>query len=179
MLDTVVDIQEGDLLYESTTKFSIITSVLPGDNIITVKDLVTWDLGPVSVIRPIDCELEFTNITNDNAGLMKQYQEVAWLFREKGFATGTTSFYTDLSGGYQDTIITGDYGGGFWGAFFWGMVPWGGLMRPKPIRVFVPREKSRGSLLSVRIKVKNAFAQWSVNGLSVQFEYVSERMTRE
>ena len=178
-LDTLSDITDGDVLYQSSTKLSIITSIDPATNKVTVSNTITWNISTATIIKAIDCEMEFTNITNDNPGVSKLYQEVAWLFREKGFATGTTSFFTDLSGGYEDTTIYGDYGAGSWGGFSWGLVPWGGLQRPKPIRVYVPREKSRGSLLSVRLKVKNAFAKWSVNGLSVQFEYVSERMTRE
>lgn len=109
---------------------------------------------------------------------MKHYQEVAYLFREKGFLFGYAGFYTDLSGGYDETSIDGDYGGGNWGAFLWGMAPWGGIQRPKPVRVFIPREKSRGSLLSIRLKIRNAQSRWSLNGLSLQFDYVSERMTR-
>lgn len=179
VIDSISDVSEGDVLYQSATQLAIIESIAPGTNTLTMSEPISWTVGAASIIKAIDCELEFTNITNDNAGIAKMYQEVAWLFREKGFASATTSFFTDLSGGYEDTNITGDYGGGNWGAFVWGNVPWGGLLRPKPTRVFVPREKARGSLLSVRLKVKNAFARWSVNGLSVQFEYVSERMTRE
>lgn len=178
-LDSIDDIEIGDVLYESAANYSIITEIDAVLSTVTVSNLKTWTVGAVTIIKAIDCELEFTNITNDNPGVMKIYQEVAWLFREKNFATGTTSFYTDLSGGYDDTTITGDYGTGSWGGFPWGTIPWGGVLRPKPIRVFVMREKSRGSLLSVRLKIKNAFAAWAMNGLSVQFEYVSERMTRE
>lgn len=178
-VDTVANIELGDVLWESSTNYSIITAIDAFLNILTVTDDNTWALGSASIIKAIDHQLEFTNITNDNPGVMKLYQEVAWLFREKGFSTATTSFYTDLSGGYEGTTIYGNYGAGSWGAFPWDFIPWGGILRPKPIRVLVMREKSRGSLLSVRIEVRNAFAAWAINGLSVQFEYVSERMTRD
>lgn len=178
-LDSILDIEVGDVLWESDTNYSIITAIDAFLSTVTVTNTKTWTIGAVSIIKAIDCQLEFTNITNDNPGVMKLYQEIAWLFREKGFSTATTSFYTDLSGGYEGTTIYGDYGSGSWGGFPWGTIPWGGLLRPKPIRVFVMREKSRGSLLSVRLQVKNAFSAWAINGLSVQFDYVSERMTRE
>lgn len=179
VLSSISDITVGDILYQSSTVLSVIESIDPGTSSVEVNNSLTWSIASASILKAIDCEAEFTNLTADNAGTSKHYQEIAWLFREKGFVFATTSFYTDLSGGYQDTQINGNYGGSLWGGFPWGLVPWGGIQRPKPIRVFVPREKSRGSLLSVRLKVRNGYAKWSLNGFSVQFEYVSERMTRE
>ena len=178
VLDSVSGINVGDVLYQSNTQRAIIEGINTTSLTLTVSTEVTWDIAATSVLKSIDCELEFTNFTNDNAGTMKHFQEIAWLFREKGFLFADSGFYTDLSGGYDDTEMSGDYGGGTWGAFAWGSAPWGGIQRPKPIRVFVPREKSRGSLLSVRFKVRNAMSRWSLNGVSLQFEYVSERMTR-
>jgi hypothetical protein len=179
VVDTVVGITIGDVLYQSSTLLSVISEIDVVTNTLTVSDSLTWPVAASSIIKGIDYELEFVNLASDNAGMMKHFQEIAWLFREKGFETALTSFYTDLSGGYQDTVISGTFGSDTWGGFPWGQVPWGGIIRPKPIRVFVPREKSRGSLLSVRFKVQNAFSKWSLNGMSVQFEYVSEKMTRE
>ena len=178
VVDSTAQMEIGDMLYQDSVRNSIIKAIDVATNTVTVATEYTWDIASCSVIKAIDCEVEFTNLTNDNAGLMKHYQEIAWLFREKGFLFADTGFFTDLSGGYDETEIAGDYGGGTWGAFLWGDVPWGGLLRPKPIRVFVPREKSRGSLLSVRLKINNARARWSLNGMSAQFEFVSERMTR-
>lgn len=179
VLDSIVGVDTGDIIYQSSTKVGVIESIDPSNNTCTVHVEITWDIASCTILKAIDCELEFTNITGDNPGLMKHYQELAWLFRERNFHEAITSFYTDLSGGYQDTLVSGSFGSGVWGGFAWGLSPWGGLQRPKPTRVFVPREKSRGSLLSVRLKVKNAYAQWSVNGASLQFEMISERMDRE
>ena len=146
---------------------------------VTVATSVTWAIAAVSLLKAIDCELEFANQPMDNAGVMKHFQEVAWLFREKGFATAISSFYTDLSGGYSETTMVGGFGSDLWGGFEWGVPPWGGIQRPKPIRCIVTRDQSRGSLLSIRIKVRNAYAQWSLNGVSVQYDFTSERMVRD
>lgn len=179
VVDSITSVSVGDVLWQSSTILSVITAIDAGTNTLTVSDTVSWTVAAASILKAIPCEVEFTNLTSDNAGTSKHYQEIAWLFREKSFDTATTSFYTDLSGGYSDTTINGTFGSDAWGGFAWGSIPWGGILRPKPIRVFVPREKSRGSLLSVRLKVQNAYAKWSLNGMSVQFEFVSEKMTRE
>jgi hypothetical protein len=179
VIDSLTDIEVGDVLYQSETQFAIIEEIDVNTNTLTVHTEIDWDIAACSIIKGIECEIEFTNLTNDNAGVMKHFQEMAWLFRERSFNSATVSFYTDLSAGYEDLTINGSFGSGSWGAFPWGMVPWGGVQRPKPTRLHIPREKSRGSLLSIKFKCRNAFAQWSINGFSLQFEFVSERMVRD
>lgn len=179
VLDTLTGISVGDILFQSSTLYSVITSIDPSNTSVTTATSVAFTIASASILKAIDCELEFVNQHFSNPGLMKHFQEIAWLFREKSFDTATTSFFTDLSGGYQNTTISGSFGSNLWGAGAWGSGPWGGIQRPKPIRVFVPREKSRGSLLNIKLSVKNAYAQWALNGLSAQFEFVSERMERE
>lgn len=179
VLDTVSDIVIGDVLYQSSIKYSVVTDIDYASTSVTTDTAVVWDIASADLYRGIDCELEFVNQSFQNPGVMKHFQEVAWLFREQGFSTAEASFYTDLSGGYEGTTLNGAFGTNLWGGGAWNEGPWGGIQRPKPIRVFVPREKSRGSLLSIRLRVRNAFARWSLNGFSAQFEYVSERMERE
>jgi hypothetical protein len=178
-LDSLSNIDIGDVLYQSNTVYSIITAYDPGSNTVTTDTSVSFSIATASILKAIDCEIEFTNASMENPGVMKRFNEVAWLFREKSFSQATAAYYTDLSGGYENTTLEGSFGADLWGAFTWGSVPWGGIQRPKPIRCFVPREKSRGSLLSVKLNVKNAYAKWSLNGVSIQYDYVSERMTRE
>jgi hypothetical protein len=179
VLDSLLNVEIGDVIYETNVKYSIINSIDPATSTVVVDSTIAWSDTSISILKAIDCEIEFTNQPLENAGIMKHFQEVAWLFRDKAFNTAASSFYTDLSGGYSETTINGTFGSDLWGAFQWGSGPWGGIQRPKPIRCTVPREKSRGSLLSIRFRVKNAYAKWSLNGVSVQFEYVSERMTRQ
>lgn len=179
VLNTTVGVLPGSLLYASESVYSVIISVNAGTNTVVVNDLKTWPEGPVIVYKVIDCELEYTAQHFKNPGVMKHFQEVALLFRESNFINGTISFFTDLSGGYSNTIFTGNFGGDFWGLFKWGSIPWGGASRPKPIRSFIPREKSRGSIISVKMKIANAYSKWSLNGISIQFDWVSERTSRQ
>lgn len=177
-LNTVANLEVGYLLYHSSAVYSVITAINSFSRVVTVNDIKTWPTGAVTVYKSIPCELEYAAQYFKNPGVMKHFQEVAVLFREANFINGYISFYTDYSGGYSNTLFRGNFGGGLWGLFAWGLIPWGGVIRPKPIRVFVPREKSRGSSLSIRISIANAYAKWSINGLSLQFEYVSDRTTR-
>lgn len=178
VLNTTVGLDTGYLLYESSSVYSVITAVDPATNSVTVNDTKTWSAGSITVLKSINCEIEYTAQHFNNPGVMKHFQEAAILFRESNFVSGLLSFFTDISGGYSGTTISGNFGSDLWGLFVWGAGAWGGVSRPKPIRVFVIREKSRGSVLSVKLKISNGYAKWSLNGLSLQYEWVSERVSR-
>jgi hypothetical protein len=178
VLNTTVGLDVGYLLYSSSTVYSMITAVSPSTNTVTVNDVKTWPTGAITVYKGIECEIEYAAQHFENPGVMKHFQEVALLLREASFITGYLSFFTDISGGYSNTSVSGNFGSNLWGLFTWGSGTWGGVTRQKPIRVFVTRDKSRGSLISIKFKVANAYAKWSLNGISVQYEWVSERSGR-
>jgi len=178
VLNTTVGLDIGYLLYSSSNVYSVITDVAAATSTVTVNDIKVWPTGAVTVYKGIDSEIEYTAQHFDNPGVMKHFQEVALLLREASFIAGDLSFFTDISGGYSDTRVAGNFGSNLWGLFAWGSGTWGGITRQKPIRVFVPREKSRGSLISIKFGVNSSYAKWSLNGISVQFEWVSERTGR-
>lgn len=176
VLNSVDGLAVGYLVYSSSTNYSPIVDIDASSNTITLNDSKTWAAGSVQVFKAIDCQLEFINQSCDNPGIDKHFQEVAFLFREQQFNLATVSFYTDLSGGYESNEILGNYGGGTWGSFAWGEIPWGGIQRPKPIRIFVPMEKSRGTLLSIKFSHMVGFGRWSLNGYSLHYDFISERL---
>lgn len=178
VLNSVAGLDIGYLVYYSSSVYSVITEVDASTNTVTVNDIRNWVVGSVTVYKVIKSVVEYTAQHFKNPGVMKHFQEVALLFRETNFVSGTLSFFTDLSGGYSNTTFYGTYGSGLWGLFLWGQIPWGGASRPRPIRVFVPREKSRGTILSPKMTIANGYSKWSLNGLSIQYEWVSERTSR-
>lgn len=178
VLNTIAGLSAGDLLYSSSTVYSPIVSIDSATNTVTMNDTKSWSAGAITIYKGINCEVEWTNQACGNPGIDKIFQEMMLLFREQQFNQATVSFYTDLVGGYSNTNITGNYGGGLWGTFAWGDIPWGGLIRPKPIRVFIPREKSRGTLISTKFTHKVGYGKFSLNGFSLTYDFVSERANR-
>lgn len=178
VLNDVTGLNVGYLLYESSTVYSIITAIDVPTKTVTVNDLKTWAVASVTIYKSIPVVIEYAVQDFKNPGVMKHFQECQILFRNAQFLTGNISFYTDLSGGYSSTVFEGSYGSDLWGLFVWGTGTWGGLARPKPIRAFVPREKSRGTLLSTRLTIDNAYSKWSLNGVSLYYDWVSERTSR-
>lgn len=180
VLNTVDDITVGDLLQQSSTNYSVITAIDTLTNTITIYDSsITWSIAGCDILKAINTEVEWVNIHCDNPALDKLFQETSLLFRKKNFTSANMSFFTDLSAGYSDATIQGIYGGSLWGSFPWGSVPWGGESTPSPVRCFIPREKTRGTLLGINFNIRNAFSEWSLNGISLTFDYVSERTNKD
>jgi hypothetical protein len=178
VLNDTAELSIGDLIYSSSTVYSPITAIDASTSTVTLNDSKTFSVGAVSVYKAISCEVEWANQSCGNPGIEKLFQETTLLFREQQFNSASVLFYTDMSGGYSASTITGNYGGGVWGAFAWGSLPWGGVIRPKGIRVFVPREKSRGTLLSIKFNHKVGYGKFALNGFSLQYEFVSERINK-
>lgn len=178
VLNSIAGLAIGDLIYQSSTVYSPITAIDASSNTVTINDAKTWSIGATTIYKSINCEVEWVNQSCGNPGIDKLFQEVMVMFREQKFNLATVSFYTDLVGGYSNSTIYGSYGGNLWGTFLWGAIAWGGTQRPKPIRVFVPREKSRGTLLSIKFTHRVGYGKFSLNGFSLVYDFVSERSSR-
>lgn len=178
-LNMIDGLSVGDLLYQSSILYSPIIAIDATTSTVTVNDSKAWSVGVVSAYKGISCEIEWVNQSCDNPGIDKHFQEVLIMFREQQFNYATVSFYTDLVGGYSNSTIRGTYGGGLWGSFAWGSIPWGGTQRPKPLRITVPRDKSRGTLLSIKFAHRVGYGNFSLNGYSLIYDFVSERANRD
>lgn len=175
VLNSISGLTVGDLLYESSSIYSPILSIDDATNTVVVADSYTWAVAAVTVYKGIDCQIEWAPTYCDNSGLEKSFQEIQLMFKRNQFRGATADFYTDLNGGFQEVSVEGQYGGGLWGLFGWGEIPWGGESRATPIRVSVPRNKSRGQLLAVRFSCRMAYSQIVLEGYSLDFDYTSER----
>lgn len=178
VLNSVAGLSVGDLIYQNSTTNNPITAISPLTNTVTVRDNKIWTVGSCSIFKSINCEIEWQAQDCENPGIDKHFQQATFFFRKQNFLTSPVSFYTDLSGGYVSSNLTGTYGGGLWGATPFGEELWGGISRAKPLRCFIPREKSRGSIISIKFGNRQGFSEWSLQGLSLEYNFVSERVNR-
>lgn len=175
VLNSITGLNVGDLLYESSSVYSPILSIDDATTTVVVADSYTWAVASVTVYKGIDCEIEWAPTYCDNSGIEKSFQEIQLMFKRNQFRDATLDFYTDINGGFQEVTVQGQYGGGLWGLFTWGDIPWGGETRAVPVRVSIPRNKSRGQLLAVRFSCRMAYSQIVLEGFSLDFDYNSER----
>jgi len=163
-LSSTTEVEVGDVLYQSATVQSLISEVNPGN--VTVRDTITWSNGACTVYKGINCEVEYSAITGANPGVLKQFPEVAMLFKAARFYSATLGFATDASGYFEDAPIYGNRTG-LWGLFPWGTAAWGGTATTLPIRTYVPLEKQLGSLLRLRFTCRQGYGYFKLLGFSL------------
>ena len=167
LLSSTSGIEVGDLLFQTPTKNSVITAV--DANGVNVDNTISWTSGAAtSAYKGYQCDVEYTPIAAGNPGALKQWPEIAFLFKQARFVNATAEFATDVSQGYEEVPITGQ-NQGRWGLFPWAEAPWGGTVNTIPKRTYVPLEKQRSSFLRVRFKLREGYGFFKLLGLSVPF----------
>jgi hypothetical protein len=174
-LDSVINVEEGDVLYLSNSVFSPILSVDTNTNEVTVRTAVGWELGPVEVLQAYECEITWKQVFGDNPAFVRQFSEGLALFKNTRFNEATLSFSTDFSSSLASTTIAGA-GNGLWGIFPWGQIPWGGVNFPENLRFIIPQDKQIGSYLIPTMTIKQGFSNFKFQGLSISYYAVSQEV---
>lgn len=177
VLNSVAGIVVGDLLFENSSTYSVITAIDLPTNTVTVADVRTWTNSSASVLTAINCVVQWKPLVAGNPAFVRQYSEGMLLFKRTRFNTAILDFYSDVSQSYEGVTMSGVNSGG-WGLTPWGSGFWGGVNRPIPIRFLVPRNKQICSQLSSRVTIRSAYSDWSIEGLSLSFNNVSQEVYR-
>lgn len=163
-LTSTNEISVGDILFQSSSVYSLITAVDPA--FVTVQSNLTWSNGSVTVYRAISCLAEWVPLAAGNPGMMKQAPEISAFFRSRVFTTAKLNFASDASPYFESVPIVGS-SQGKWGLFPWGTVPWGGASVPGPIRALVPLEKQRFSQMRIQFQIREGYSVFQLLGMSV------------
>ena len=174
-LASVANVEVGDILYESSTVFSAITAVDTVNKQITINDEITFTVGASTVLKAINCDIEYIPQTIGTPGLNKQFSEIEVLFKQKYFYTGQFGFSTDVSPNREYVDVNGIASEVLWGLFEWGSSPWGGYLYPSSIRTYVPSEKQRGGWLKIRIKINSGYNQVAINGYRLRYREYGDK----
>lgn len=175
-LDSLNDIETGDVLYQTNGRYSIITAVNTINGTVTVRDFINdWVLGQTTILKAFLSTVKYVPQTAENPGNLKQFREATLLFQVPFFNQIKMGFDTDLSAGTENVFLNGLYGGQ-WGRFKWGTLPWGGTVKPFPARTYVPQQKQRCSLMNVTLSHREAYSFYRLNGISFIHNGYSERV---
>jgi hypothetical protein len=176
-------IDVGAVIYQSATVFGTVESVDSIAGTVTTTLPVDFALGSADVLAPISCAMAWVPVTLGNPGISKQLREATLLFQSDFNGTATVGFSTDVSPNFEYETVSGSQVGG-WGLFGWGGpaetalgAPWGGSNRRRPVRVMVPRNHQRSSLLTVSFTHAFAYAPWLLQGISVIGNNIGERVS--
>lgn len=174
-------IQVGSIIFQSATVFGTVSAVNSITGVCTTTLPTDLVAGAADVFAPISTQIQWVPLTFANAGLIKQFREATPIFKADFNGTATVSFSSDIyPGALSETIAGGNVGG--WGLFGWGGpsetalgVPWGGDPRRRPIRVLVPRNHQRCSILNVSFAHAYGYSPWQLQGISLVGNNISER----
>lgn len=178
-LSNVNDITAGDVIYQNTGRFAIITEVDAIKNTVFTRiPINSWTLGDATILQAIESEVKYAPQTCGNPAAIKQVTQFIALFQTPAFDTINIAFDTDLSGSEESVDLEGQIGGLLWGLYPWGQVIWGGVTRPVPLRTYVPQQKQRNTQLNIKITHREAYAFYRLSGIDIFHNMGSERVRR-
>ena len=173
-----LNIDVGDILYQTDSRYSLITSINNINETITVRDYIdNWVLGPSFIYKAIPTTVQYVPQTAGNPGEIKQFREASLLMQDPSFSIINLGFSTDLAAGIEYVPLNGLYRNP-WGRFQWGLLPWGSVTKAEPIRTYVPQQKQRCSFLNITLSLNEAYSYYRLNGLSFIHGNMSERVGR-
>lgn len=177
VLTDATGVQPGDVLYQSSVNFSLITAVNTLTNTLTVTDTLTWTLGAATIEPAIQCDISWKQVFADNPAFARQYSEGIILFKNTRFATATLFFETDYSNSDSSCTISGaGITPNLWGRFAWGSPPWGALQLPQNIRFLLPQDKQLGSYVIPSLEIRQAYSNWLLQGLAISYRNISQEV---
>jgi hypothetical protein len=174
-LDTVSDVEVGDILFQDDTHFSPIVEVDLLTNVVTVQYELSFVAGVVDILKAYECSVTWKQVFGDNPAFVRQYSEGIALFKNTRFNEATVSFVTDFSQNESGVTLTG-VGNALWGLFPWGEVPWGGTVFPSSIRFLIPQEKQLGSYLLPSLMIRQGYSDFRFQGLAIAYTNVSQEV---
>lgn len=145
-------------------------------NVLTITATKGLQTGAAVVYTPIMNRIAWAPIDAENPGILKQFSELTLFFKNAAFREIDASFATNISIGTQDVVIENISLTG-WGNFPWGNAAWGGALGGQGVlRTYVPREKQRGSWLTLALETNEAFTGFSLQGVSLMYNPMSSRI---
>lgn len=178
-LSNVLSTTRGDVIYQNDGRFSIIIQVDNNKNTIYTRNPInSWAEGEAQILSAIETVLQYNPQTCGNPSATKQVTEFVALFQTPFFDSIDVSFNSDISLSEETTSLTGQIGGVLWGLYSWGRVIWGGIVRPAPLRTYVPRDKQRNTQLNIKLTHREAYAFYRLSGIQLYFNTGNQRVRR-
>ena len=170
-------IQVGDILYQSSTIFSIITVVDTVAATVTVYSDPGFTVASVDVFKAIETNIQWLPVVNENPGVLKQNHTIKLLMKQDFIGDATMYFKSELQAAEEHVTIVGGAIGN-WGLGNWGQFVWGGERTRQNRRQWIPRNMQRSSELIARFYHYYGYTYWQLQGIIVYGTMGSERSTR-
>jgi hypothetical protein len=156
-------------------KSKILTS--NGTTLTLETDVTLPASGTVLIYKEIETDCIFVLNDGGNPGLLKQFVDTTVLFEDSLFSDCDIQFINNYDKIWEggNPVYTSTTA---WGDGAWGDGPWGGYgLSNRAIRMYVPRNKSRGRYLFLRVKHSKLFEKISILGISYNQNMNQDRIS--
>jgi hypothetical protein len=172
-LASATNIQANQIIKQGVNNGVVVSKNV---NDVTITDTVgTFTAGSAVAYNAIQSVFEWAQNSGQNPGILKHWREATLLFREADFQSIEMGISSNFDPNVEYTTIS-PLRTDQWGSFPWGSIPWGiGSGIAYPIRTYVPLIKRRASWVFFRIRNTKPQSYFAIEGISIQFENMSER----
>lgn len=173
------------IILASVTNVEIGMTIGQGGNTAYISDIVgttltleanaTFSTGAAIAYTPIVNTIQWAPIDCENSGILKQFSECSFMFRNAAFLSIDAGFSSNINA-VEETVNILNRSGTGWGAFAWGGEPWGSVLGGQiTLRTYVPRESQRAGFLQLSLTTSEAFTGFSLQGVSLMYNDMSSR----
>jgi hypothetical protein len=174
-LNDVSGIRVGDIIQQGANRAYV--EAITG-TVLTMDASPTWSLGAAVWYKYVNSRLQWNVTVAGNPAELKSFQECELLFKQVFLKRFLVDFSSDINPASNQFTIVGSSGSGAFGDFAFGDAVFGGAAGRSPTRTYVPREAARCSQLTVRVESQVAMSDWQLNGISLTYVIISERVAR-
>lgn len=176
-IDPGVTQDDYDYSTSGLTKIARVNSVDTITDIVTLDKQLSYVPGDILVYKAIKVKIEWVPQHAGDPALLKQFNEAQLMFNTFSVRSAIIGFKSDVQDNVEEITLEGPGLGG-WGLFQWGEALWGGGDLKRGYRTYVPVGKQRSRLLFCRYRHINAYEQFQLAGLSVNYRPISVRVNR-
>jgi hypothetical protein len=166
-------------IVNDTLQEAIIIGITPLNKRITLNLTLDFMVGPLTVFKAINTNIQWAPVTFGNPMTLKHVREFSLMFENKAFTLATMSFSSDLLPAFQNIPFIGTSNGifGFIGqpAIFdsssgkvgFGYSFFGGGSHSAPFRTYIPRDVQRCRYINCLFNHNVAREQYAIFGLTL------------
>jgi hypothetical protein len=172
-------VAQNDYAYSTSEldKIASVTAVNTSTGVVTLNKQLSYVPGNAWLYKAIKVKIEWVPQHAGDPALLKQFNEAQLMFNTFSVSSAILGFKSDVQDNVEEITLQGPGVGG-WGLFGWGEALWGGGDIKRGFRTYVPFGKQRSRLLFCRFRHINAYEQFQLAGLAVNYRPISIRVNR-
>jgi hypothetical protein len=140
----------------------------------------TWTTGAATLLPGISMVAVYDTWSGGQPGILKRVRQMSVLTDNIGDNSSNTSLILTFKSGFDGSTdeIALDSSASRWGQSQWGMFDWGGVSDIFAYSTYLPANKQTCRILNPGLKHANANEKVSINGISLTYDFIKEKVSR-